>query len=116
MSYAIRPQATIHFRFSVLDPDYPTSDKTLQSVTLPTTLSGGQLHIFAIGTRSAYNNIGISDDNTPAGADFDGGGASYSAQDFADPNGPGWNPGDTLTYQGINYIWPGVPLDRVTTT
>jgi hypothetical protein len=65
------------------------------------------MHIFAIGTRSDYNNIGLSDDTTPRGANFDGYGASYSAQDFADPNGPGWNPGDTLTYQGINYIWPG---------
>jgi hypothetical protein len=81
--------------------------KTLQSVTLPTITTASQMHIFAIGTRSNYNNIGISNDDTPRGANFDNYGASYSAQDFTDPNGPGWNPGDTLTYQGINYVWPG---------
>jgi hypothetical protein len=86
--------------------------KTLQSVTLPTTLSGGQLHVFALGTRSLYNNIGISDNSNPAGANFDGNGASYSAEDFADPTIAGWNPGDTLTYEGINYIWPGVPAGQ----
>lgn len=82
--------------------------KTIQSVTLPTTTSPGKLHIFAVGTRSAYNNIGISDNSYSAGASFDGGGGSYSEQDFEDPNGPGWNPGDTLTYSGINFIWPNV--------
>ncbi len=80
----------------------------MQSVTLPAITTPSQMHIFAIGTRSDYNNIGISNDDTPRGANFDNYGASYSAQDFTDPNGPGWNPGDTLTYQGINYIWPGV--------
>lgn len=81
---------------------------TIQSVTLPTTISqgSGQLHVFAVGTRSDYNNIGISDDSNPSSANFDGNGNSYSAQDFTDA---GWNPGDTLTYEGINYIWPNVP-------
>ena len=88
--------------------------KTVQSVTLPTTLSpsNGLMHVFAVGTRSAYNNTGISDNSNPTGANFDGAGASYSAQDFADPSIAGWNPGDTLTYQGINYIWPGVPAGQ----
>ncbi|HEU5378875.1 MAG TPA: hypothetical protein VFV38_25910 [Ktedonobacteraceae bacterium] len=88
--------------------------KTVQSLTLPTVLSPttGQMHIFAVGTRSAYNNTGISDDNNPAGANFDGSGNSYSEQDFQNPNVAGWNPGDTLTYQGINYIWPGVPAGQ----
>ena len=82
--------------------------KTLQSVTLPAITTASQMHIFAIGTRSDYNNIGISDDSNPRSANFDGGGVSYSTQDFSDPNGPGWNPGDTITYQGINYVWPSV--------
>src|SRR5262249_52276050 len=29
-----------------------TPGKTIQSVTLPTTVTGGQLHVFAVGTRS----------------------------------------------------------------
>ncbi len=86
--------------------------KTLQSVTLPATVSSGQMHIFAIGTRSAYNNIGISDDSNMAGANFDGQGNSYSEEDFTNPNVAGWNPGDTLTYEGINYVWPGVPAGQ----
>jgi hypothetical protein len=55
-----------------------------------------------------YNNVGISDNSNPGGGNFDGSGASYSEEDFTDPNGPDWNPGDTLTYEGINYIWPNV--------
>ncbi|GHO48681.1 beta strand repeat-containing protein [Ktedonospora formicarum] len=86
--------------------------KTIQSVTLPTTVSNGQLHVFAVGTRSNYNNIGISDDTNPSGANFDLSGNSYSVQDFSDPNGPGWNPGDTLTYEGIDYTWPNVPAGQ----
>ncbi|MBV9710806.1 MAG: hypothetical protein JO011_07835, partial [Ktedonobacteraceae bacterium] len=87
--------------------------KTLQSVTLPSITTTSQMHIFAVGTRSDYNNIGISDDSAPRGANFDENGVTYSAQDFSDSNnGPGWNPGDTLTYQGINYVWPGVPAGQ----
>jgi hypothetical protein len=86
--------------------------KTIQSVTLPATVSTGQMHIFAIGTRSAYTNIGISDDGNMAGANFDGNGNSYSEEDFTNPNVAGWNPGDTLTYEGINYVWPGVPAGQ----
>ncbi|GCF10713.1 beta strand repeat-containing protein [Dictyobacter arantiisoli] len=82
--------------------------KTIQSVTLPSIT--GQLHIFAIGTRSSYNNIGISDTANTHGADFDGFGRSYAAQDFSDPvSGMGWNPGDTLIYNGMNLIWPAAP-------
>jgi hypothetical protein len=86
--------------------------KTVQSVTLPSSVSAGQLHVVAVGTRSQYNNIGISDNSAPASANFDGLGNSYSAEDFADPTIAGWNPGDTLTYEGINYIWPGVPAGQ----
>jgi hypothetical protein len=86
--------------------------KTVQSVTLPSSVSAGQLHVVTVGTRSQYNNIGISDNSAPASANFDGLGNSYSAGDFADPTIAGWNPGDTLTYEGINYIWPGVPAGQ----
>ncbi|GER89960.1 hypothetical protein KDW_41220 [Dictyobacter vulcani] len=90
-----------------------TSGKTVQSITLPTAPTSGQLHIFAIGTRSPYNNIGISDDASPTSASFDGAGNSYSSQDFTDPNsGMGWNPGDTLTYNGMDFIWPNVPAGQ----
>jgi hypothetical protein len=83
--------------------------KTIQSVTLPAASATAHLHIFAISTRSAYNNAGISDDANPLSANFDGQGDSYSSEDFTNPNtGMGWNPGDTLTYNGMNFIWPNV--------
>lgn len=88
--------------------------KTVQSVTLPTSISpsSGQMHVFTIGTRAQYNNTAISDDSNTAGANFDGLGNSYSEEDFTNPNVAGWNPGDTLTYEGINYVWPGVPAGQ----
>jgi hypothetical protein len=64
-------------------------------------------------TQPAYNNVGISDDANPSSANFDGGGISYSAEDFTNPNsGMGWNPGDTLTYNGMNLLWPNVPAGQ----
>ncbi len=53
-----------------------------------------------------YNNIGISSDGTPNGADFDGDGYSYSAQALA---AQGLTPGGTKTVNGLAYTWPNVP-------
>jgi hypothetical protein len=66
----------------------------------------------AANTLPTYNNIGISDNTNPAAANFDGSGNSYSEQDFTNPSSAGWNPGDTLTYEGLNYIWPAVPAGQ----
>ncbi len=52
-----------------------------------------------------FNNIGISDDNNSSGADFDGDGYSYSAQQLASA---GFTPGATVTVNGVNYTWPNV--------
>jgi hypothetical protein len=54
-----------------------------------------------------FNNIGISDDNNPGAADFDGDGFSYSAQLLAQN---GYTPGATVTVNGISYTWPNVPV------
>ncbi|WP_256361592.1 SGNH/GDSL hydrolase family protein [Streptomyces sp. TRM70350] len=53
-----------------------------------------------------FDNTAVSDDSSPAEADFDGVGASLSAQDLA---AAGWTPGRALTVQGATLTWP----DRV---
>ncbi|WP_374222636.1 SGNH/GDSL hydrolase family protein [Streptomyces spinoverrucosus] len=53
-----------------------------------------------------FDNTAVSDDGSPAEADFDGVGASLSAQDLA---AAGWTPGRALTVQGATLTWP----DRV---
>nr|WP_128380066.1 SGNH/GDSL hydrolase family protein [Streptomyces cavernae] len=50
-----------------------------------------------------YDNTAVSDDARPAEADFDGSGASLSAQDLT---AAGWTPGRTLTVQGARLTWP----------
>ncbi len=113
MSYRNRPAGKQTINTYVFYTEVALQDgKTVQSVTLPSSVSVGQLHVVAVGTRSRYNNSGISDKSAPTTANFDGLGNSYAAQDFADPTIAGWNPGDTLTFQGINYIWPGVPAGQ----
>jgi hypothetical protein len=50
-----------------------------------------------------FNNSGISDDANPTGANFDGGGASYSAQALA---AAGLTPSATITHDGVTFTWP----------
>ncbi|MEU0741461.1 SGNH/GDSL hydrolase family protein [Streptomyces sp. NPDC006134] len=50
-----------------------------------------------------FDNTAVSDDARPGEADFDGSGASLSAQDLA---AAGWTPGRTLTVQGARLLWP----------
>ncbi|HJQ44206.1 MAG TPA: GH92 family glycosyl hydrolase, partial [Jatrophihabitantaceae bacterium] len=51
----------------------------------------------------AFNNKGISDDSNPNGANFDGGGWSYSAEALAARQ---VTAGGTLTVGDISYTWP----------
>ena len=82
--------------------------KIVQSVTLPSATTGGQMHIFAVGMRSYFNNIGISDNASLGFANLDGSGNSFSEQDFE--NSAGWYRGDILTYNGMNFQWPAVSV------
>ncbi|MBC9726605.1 SGNH/GDSL hydrolase family protein [Streptomyces sp. TRM68367] len=50
-----------------------------------------------------FDNTAVSDDARPDEADFDGAGASLSAQDLA---AAGWTPGRTLTVRGARLTWP----------
>ncbi|GER87853.1 hypothetical protein KDW_20150 [Dictyobacter vulcani] len=83
--------------------------KMIQSVTLPGSTTGGQMHVFAIATTStaanptvAYNNAGSSDDNNPAGANLQSN-YSYSAQALA---AAGLKPGGSVIVNGTSFIWP----------
>ena len=51
----------------------------------------------------SYNNVGISSDQVPATANFDGLGFSYSAQALAVA---GLTPGATITEDGTTLTWP----------
>jgi beta-glucosidase-like glycosyl hydrolase len=54
---------------------------------------------------SAYNNVAISDDAAPGMGDFDGGGASFSAQALANAT-PSLTPDATFTHDGLTFTWP----------
>jgi predicted alpha-1,2-mannosidase len=56
-----------------------------------------------------YNVTGISDDAAPTGANFDGGGASYSEQGLT---AAGLAPGATVASGGLTYTWPNVPAGQ----
>jgi hypothetical protein len=86
--------------------------KKLKSVTLPSSVNVGQLHVFAIGTRVSstpppvpYNNVGTSQDSNPSAANYDGGGASYSAQAL---QGVAITPGGSVTFNKVTFNWPNV--------
>jgi predicted alpha-1,2-mannosidase len=52
---------------------------------------------------AAVDNAGISNDSDVGQANFDGGGASYSAQALA---AQGWTPGVSKTVDGVDFTWP----------
>jgi lysophospholipase L1-like esterase len=56
-----------------------------------------------LALEQLFDNTAVSDDSRPAEADFDGFGASLSAQDLTVA---GWTPGRTLTVQGARLTWP----------
>jgi beta-glucosidase len=65
--------------------------------------SSAQVSVPYPSFTSMFNNSGISDDANPTGANFDGGGASYSAQALA---AAGLTPGATITHDGVTFTWP----------
>ena len=67
---------------------------------------------------AAYNNTGISDNASPAAADYDGVGDSYSAQALAAGTPAPLTPGGHVTIGGTTFTWPvaapGTPDNVVT--
>jgi predicted alpha-1,2-mannosidase len=80
-------------------------------VTATITMSGGAIQTVKLAVLvaepgsllAATDNAGISNDSNVSQANFDGGGASYSAQALA---AQGWTPGVTKTVDGVNFTWP----------
>jgi hypothetical protein len=73
--------------------------------------AGSQLDLVPLAAvpvplSAAFNDLGISDDSNPRGANFDGGGSSYSEQALT---AAGLTPGATVTAAGIQYAMPNVP-------
>ncbi|SCF26633.1 alpha-1,2-mannosidase, putative [Micromonospora purpureochromogenes] len=79
--------------------------KAVVGMTLPTSVSGGRLHVFDIGFGGHRDNAGISDDAYPGGADVDGASYSYSRQALA---AAGLRAGSTVTHNGVTYTWPNL--------
>jgi outer membrane protein assembly factor BamB len=101
--------------------------KTVQSVTLPSSVTGGPLHIFAVavagaGTASTstptptntpvtsmgglpFNNAGSVADGVSSDSNLDGYGFAYSVQALA---AAGITPGGTVTAGGLSFTWPAV--------
>jgi predicted alpha-1,2-mannosidase len=52
---------------------------------------------------STFNNTGISTSSDPSAANFDGSGYSYSQEALASA---GFNPGQNVTVNGVNFTWP----------
>ncbi|MBA2394670.1 MAG: cellulase family glycosylhydrolase [Ktedonobacteraceae bacterium] len=90
--------------------------KTVQSVTLPTTVLGGQLHVFAISTSSltapTYNNVGITNDGNVGPGNYDRQGNSYSTQALQSAglnvSGTAYDP-----TRKIAFAWPHVSAGSV---
>ncbi len=87
--------------------------KTAQSVTLPTTVSAGQLHVFAVAAGAAqkttYTNEGIVPDSSPGSGNFDTWGTSYSNDALTTA---GFASGGTVQVNGATFNWPTVTVGQ----
>lgn len=82
-----------------------TTTTTTPTAVATTTSTGTTAGTTSSGNQNALplNNKGISDDNHPTGANFDGVGNSYSAQALQNA---GITPGNTVTFNGVTFYWP----------
>ncbi len=58
------------------------SGEAVQSVTLPSQVNQGKLHVYSVaaGVAGFYDNVGVSSDQAPIFGNFDGANHSYSGQ------------------------------------
>jgi beta-glucosidase len=107
----VAPGQTATTTWQVTAPANASSGPNALSATATFTDANGQGSADSSATvsvpypsfTSMLNNTGISDDANPTGANFDGGGASYSAQALA---AAGLTPGATITHDGVTFTWP----------
>ncbi|HEX4225895.1 MAG TPA: glycoside hydrolase family 3 C-terminal domain-containing protein [Pseudonocardiaceae bacterium] len=109
----VGPGKTATASWQVTAPANATAGSTTLTATAsylgdngPTTTTGTATESVPYASfAAALNNTGISDDANPTGANFDGGGYSYSAQALASVS---VTPGATVGSTGLT--WPDVPV------
>jgi hypothetical protein len=90
--------------------------KTLKSIILPRTVTGGIMHIFAFAAQRVlsnsvlFNNVGITNDSSTTAGAFDTSGNSYSFQALRAQN---VNPGSSVVFNGVTFTWPNVPAGAI---
>jgi beta-glucosidase len=65
----------------------------------------GTVNIAYASIAATYGNVGISSDTNTTAGNFDGGGASFSAQALA---AAGFTPGAAVLHDGTSITWPNV--------
>jgi hypothetical protein len=65
----------------------------------------GTVNVAYASVNAAFDNVGISSDSNPSLGNYDGGGASFSAQALA---AAGLSPGGSVSHDGGTYTWPNV--------
>jgi beta-glucosidase-like glycosyl hydrolase len=65
----------------------------------------GTINVAYPSFNAAFDNTGISNDTAPSAGNYDGGGASYSAQALA---AAGLTPGAAFHHDGVTFTWPNV--------
>ena len=89
---------------------YPFAEVTGTPATAAKHLGNQQIGLDAPvhypSLAASYNNVAISNDSDTAPGNFDGGGASFSAQALA---ADGASPGATVTSSGMSFTFPSAP-------
>jgi hypothetical protein len=92
--------------FATQVPVNPT--KTVESVTLPSTVFAGELHVFAFAgaaTGSSFDNVGITSSSDASAGQFDSRGDSYLSSALSSA---GLSQGAAFAAQGAQMTWPSV--------
>ena len=85
------------------------ASKQLQSVTFPSSVAGGTLNVFMLGTRTGENypnNVGTSDDSDTVFANLDSIGRSYSIEALEAATPTGLFEDQPFTFNGVTFTWP----------
>jgi len=122
----VAPGQTVTVKYRVAVPDSAAPGSATLNATVsyrPGFGSGGgvvegstTVSVPYSSLAASYDNFGISDNSDPAGANFDLGGDSYSAEALAAGTPTPLTPGGQVTIGGTTFTWPDVPsatLDNV---
>jgi beta-glucosidase len=73
----------------------------------PQAVANISLNVAFANLAAAFNNTGVSAQATPSGANFDGRGDSFRAEDLATA---GLTPDATFTHDGLSFTWPNAAI------